>query len=158
MKLQSQEQFAKQCRTEHALKQQGLHRTEWHCNRGVGKFCCFFCISYCCRCFCSYCSEPPRGGEGIWPVGTSSLFPKIGNVWQCICLFIFLQKTINSLHTTYLHVYCEGTFVWVDGSDWSSYGNWISNQPASTVTDASEKQVLMVRASFVGLFELWYCL
>jgi len=34
----------------------------------------------------------------------------------------------------------EGTFVWVDGSDWSSYGNWISNQPASTVTDASEKQ------------------
>ena len=29
----------------------------------------------------------------------------------------------------------------MDGSGWSDYGNWISNQPTSSVTDASEKQV-----------------
>ena len=29
----------------------------------------------------------------------------------------------------------------MDGSGWSDYGNWISNQPTASVTDASEKQV-----------------
>ena len=29
----------------------------------------------------------------------------------------------------------------MDGSAWSDYGNWISNQPTASVTDASEKQV-----------------
>merc|ERR1719341_337185 len=33
----------------------------------------------------------------------------------------------------------EGTFVWVDGSDWSDFGNWISSQPTS-----SEKQDCVV--------------
>ena len=35
----------------------------------------------------------------------------------------------------------KGTFIWVDGSGWSDYGNWIRNQPTSSVTDTSEKQV-----------------
>ena len=39
----------------------------------------------------------------------------------------------------------------MDGSAWSDYGNWISNQPTSSVTDASEKQVEQMVMLVMGI-------
>ena len=39
----------------------------------------------------------------------------------------------------------------MDGSGWSDYGNWISNQPTSSVTDASEKQVEQMVMLVMGI-------
>ena len=39
----------------------------------------------------------------------------------------------------------------MDGSGWSDYGNWISNQPTSSVTDASEKQVEQMVMMVMGI-------
>ena len=39
----------------------------------------------------------------------------------------------------------------MDGSGWSDYGNWISNQPTASVTDASEKQVEQMVMLVMGI-------